>query len=187
MEKKQKLILWLSAILLAVLLSYFKSVTSADYPVTGTIAVSGEKVTCAVNKISHGNEDLKISLRTDVNSLNGFVVWHKSNAFKYDTLQLKKEKRFLSCSIPPPNPGTEILYQVFLRSNNSITQIPMGQTLQTKFWGFVPVSISSTLTLIFFSGCYSVSVLDYPISKLIQRQIHSQYLRSSRLVCMDYF
>lgn len=152
MEKKQKLILWLSAILLAVLLSYFKSVTSADYPVSGTIAVNGEKVTYAFDKIFRSKVDFKISLCTDSNKLNGFIIWHKNNSLKKDTIQLKKEKGFLSCSIPLQKPGTEILYRVFLQSNNSITQIPMGQTLRTKFWGFVPVSISSTLTLTFFLG-----------------------------------
>jgi len=152
MEKKQKLILWLSAILLAVLLSYFKSVTSPDFPVSGTTAVNGEKITYTFDKLFRGKEDLKISLRTDVNSLNGFVVWHKSNSFKHDTLQLKKEKGFLSCNIPLQKPETVISYRVFVKSKSSIIQIPTGQTLHTKFLGFVPVSISSTLIITLFFG-----------------------------------
>lgn len=150
--QKQKLILWLSAVLLAVLLSYFKSVTSADYPVSGTIAINGEKVTYAFDKKFNGKSDFKISLRTDSNKLTGFVVWYKNNSPIKDTVQLKKEDGFLSCSIPQQKPGTEILYKVFLQSNNSITQIPPGQMLQTKFWGFVPASISSTLIVTFFLG-----------------------------------
>ena len=171
MEKKQKLILWLSAIVLTVLLSYFKSVTSADYPVSGTIAVNGEQVTYAFNKIFRGKDNLKISLRTDANLLTGFTIWHKNNhalsvgrSSIKDTLQLKREKGFLSCSIPLQKPGTEILYQVFLQSNNSITQIPMGQTLRTKFWGFVPGSISSTFTITFFRVAFRlIEMLNYMI------------------------
>ena len=152
MEKKQKLILWLSAVLLAVLLSYFKSVTSADYPVSGTIAINGEKVTYAFDKKFNGKNDFKISLRTDSNKLTGLVVWYKNNSPIKDTAQLKKENGFLSCSIPLQKPGTEISYKVFLQSNHSIMQIPLGQMLRTTFWGFVPASISSTLIVTFFLG-----------------------------------
>jgi hypothetical protein len=152
MEKKQKLILWLSAILLAVLLSYFKSVTSSNFPVTGTTAVNGEKITYAFAKFFRGKEDLKISLRTDANSLNGFIVWQSKISSLKDTVQLKKEKGFLSCSIPLQKPKTEISYQVFVQSKSSIIQIPAGQTLHTTFLGFVPVSISSTLIITFFLG-----------------------------------
>lgn len=152
MEKKQKLILWLSAALLAVLLSYFKSVTSTDFPVTGTTAVNREKITYVFDKIFSGKGDFKISLRADANSLSGFAVWHKKYSDRNDTLQLKKEKGFLSCTIPIQKPKTEIFYQVFLESKNSITQIPAGQTLHTTFLGFVPRSISSTLIITFFFG-----------------------------------
>lgn len=152
MEKKQKLILWLSAMLLAVLLSYFKSVTSSDFPITGTTAVNGEKITYAFDKLFRGKEDLKISLRTDTNSLNGFVVWQSKSSILIDTVQFKKEKGFLSCKIPLQKPKTEISYRVFVQSKNSIIQIPAGQTLHTKFLGFVPLSISSTLVITFFLG-----------------------------------
>ncbi len=152
MEKKQKLILWLSAVLLAVLLSYFKSVTSSDFPITGTTVINGEKITYAFDKLFSGKEAFKISLRTDADSLKGFVVWHKNNSESNDTLILKKEKGFLSCNIPLQKPMTEISYRVFVQSKSSTIQIPKEQTLHTKFLGFVPRSISSTLILTFFFG-----------------------------------
>lgn len=152
MEKKQKVILWLSAIVLAVLLGYFKSVTSPHFPVTGTIAANGEKITYAFDKLFRGKDDYRISLRTDAKSLNGFVVWHKNNSFKLDTLQLRKEKGFLSCNIPLQKPETVISYRVFVRSKSSVIQIPTGQTLHTTFLGFVPSSISSTLIITLFFG-----------------------------------
>lgn len=152
MEKKQKVILWLSAMLVTVLLGYFKSVTSPDFPVSGTTVVNGEKITYAFEKHFGGKEAFKISLRTDVDSLNGFVVWgSKSSLFK-DTVQLKKEKGFFSCNIPLQKPMTEISYRVFVQSKNSITQIPAGQTLRTRFLGFVPRSITSTHILTLFFG-----------------------------------
>ena len=152
MEKKQKLILWLSAILLAVLLSYYKNVTSSDFPITGTTAVNGEKITYAFDKLFREKEDLKISVRTDADSLNGFVIWQSNISSLIDTIQFKKEKGFLSCNIPLQKPKTEISYRVFVQSNYSIIQIPAGQTLHATFLGFVPQSISSTLIITFFFG-----------------------------------
>lgn len=152
MEKKQKLILWLSALLLAVLLSYFKNVTSPDFPITGTTVINGEKITYAFDKLFSGKEAFKISLRTDGDSLKGFVVWRKTKSAKNDTVQLNNEKGFLSCNIPLQKPMTEILYRVSVQNKNSTIQIPTGKTLHTKFLGFVPRSISSTLVLTFFFG-----------------------------------
>lgn len=152
MEKKQKIILWFSALLITALLGYYKTVTSAEYPVTGTIAVSGEKVTYAFEKIFRGKDDFKISLRTDAKELTGSVVWRKEKTKAVDTLQLKKEKGWLLCSIPLQKPETEIVYNVFLYNKDSVIQIPFNQTLRTKFYGAAPASITSTFALTFFIG-----------------------------------
>ncbi|MFA6597537.1 MAG: hypothetical protein WCS69_07430 [Ignavibacteriaceae bacterium] len=152
MEKKQKIILWISAIVVAVLLSYFKNVTSEEYPITGTTAVDGEKVTYAFDKIYRGKEDFKISLRTDSEQINGSVIWWKTTSVIRDTVQLKKEKGFLSCSIPLQKPETEIWYKVYLHGKETTIQVPSTLTLHTKFLGFVPTSISSTFVLTFFLG-----------------------------------
>ena len=71
MKMKQNIILWLGAIVITFLSGYVESVTSPDYPITGTIGIDGKKLSYKLDKTATPEEGLDIILRTDIDSLTG--------------------------------------------------------------------------------------------------------------------
>lgn len=149
----KNIILWLAALLITLLAGYLRNVTSPEFPVSGTIGIDAQKVTYYFDKVSRDSSNYKIIIRSDLDSLSGYVVYREKKLHALaDTLIMTNESEFLTAEIPFPGIASSIVYEVFLQRGNDIYQVPKGRILEITFWGKIPLSIKVLFFLTFFVG-----------------------------------
>ncbi|QQS35274.1 MAG: hypothetical protein IPM56_13600 [Ignavibacteriales bacterium] len=150
---KQSIILWLGAIVITFLSGYVESVTSKNYPVTGTIGIEGKKVSYKFDKITTSELGLDILLRTDADSLRGYVECKFDTSMVWQSYPLKEELQILKTHISIPKDIKQIIYRVVLfhKQNRTILQDRNEPVLLTVK-GRVPKMIDTFFYLFLFCG-----------------------------------
>lgn len=150
---KQTIILWTAALFITLLAGYTKNVTGPEFPVSGTIGIDGKKVTYYFEKIIRDSSSFKISIRCDIDSVKGIVLFSKVNSNNsWDTILLSNQNRLLVGEIPYPGPLKKIFYKVELEKNGKKYFIPTKKEEEIIFMGKVPITMKVLLFITFFFG-----------------------------------
>ena len=152
---KNEIILWISSLILVFLISYFKNVTSPDYPITSTVGIEGKKVSYKLDKVCFEKQFYKNIILSDVEELTGKLIWIKDN-IRFER-EYKKIDRGLECSIPILKPGKRIKYKVELTYGEKTFEIPSEGYVTLTFWGNIP-SAENGLVFIFLFGGLFISI-----------------------------
>lgn len=161
---KQSIILWLGAFVITFLCGYLHSITSENYPVSGSFGIGLKKVSYFFDKVWERNENYEVIIRTDVDSLKGKVKWRKKNQnLNWNEITMTSADEALIAEIPHQQPRTIIEYKVILNYKDSTYTLPYSGNAEMKFLGAVPKSIQIFAFLSLFGGLlFSVrTALDY--------------------------
>jgi len=146
---KKTIILWLGALVITFLAGYLNSVTSPDFPVSGTVGYGKKKVTYYFEKEYSGKQPYSIMLRTDIPEVNGYILRYGS---MNDTIPLKYADNKLTASFDSVAIGTTLAYNVVLNYDGVERKIPEGVSVQTTVHGFIPKTIKVLYFLTLFGG-----------------------------------
>jgi hypothetical protein len=146
---KNEFILWLGSVILVFLIGYIKNVTDKDYPITGTFGIEGKKVSYKLDKISYDKTSYKNIVITDIDGLEGKLIWVKNGLQK--EVSYKQIGRGLECEIPWLSPGQQINYKVVLTYGEKTFEIPSEGFTTLTFYGSIPSGVK-ILTFIFLYG-----------------------------------
>ncbi len=149
---KQIFILWISAIIITFLSSYFRIVTSSNYPVSGITSINGHKINYMFDKINYGKDKKEVKIKVDDKKLKGWVIFKKAGENNRDTIQLNYLNNFLIGYFNNYNPGTKIFYTVQIFSEGQKIIIPANGFLSLTYSGKIPDSILSVFYLTLIGG-----------------------------------
>lgn len=151
---KQNIILWVSAAIITFLSGYLESITSPDYPVTGTIGIESKKLSYKLDKVANPIDDLKLLLRTEVDSLLGQVEYRiiqPKGGWK--KIPLKSAERILRALVPIPADAERIEYRLRLyKQNREFVIQNKNQPVILSVKGKVPGMVNTLFYLFLFSG-----------------------------------
>lgn len=158
---KKVIILWLGAFFITFLAGYLNSVSSPDFPVSGTIGFGKKKVTYFFEKEYSDRQPYKIMLRTDIPEMRGYILRYTDAGA--DTIPLVYSQNKLTAAFDSVAPGTVLKYNVVLENEGKISTIPAGLTVETSVKGFIPKTIKVLYFLTLFGGVLLAvrSGLDY--------------------------
>lgn len=140
---KQAFILWTTAAVITFLTGYIQNRFSPYYPVSGSIAIDGHKVSYFLHKIAKANKDHSIFIRTDLENMKGVLKWKKNGENeKWVTDSLTYSNGALSTVILKQNALTKIAYEIVIEHNAKAFYLPDTSRQELLFLGSVPASIS---------------------------------------------
>lgn len=148
---KEALILWLSAIVIVFLTSYFKIVFSENYPISGTFGVDGKKVTYKMDKYVYG-DSYKLIIRTDEPELEGFIYFKEKDSLYFTQKKLSYDKGVLFYDIQKEAAENIIYYYCELKKGEKIYRIPVSDYVQFTFYGKIPAAINILFNLLLYGG-----------------------------------
>ena len=150
--KKNAIILWIASIVTTFLSIYLSNLIDRDYPVTGTLGIGGQKVSYRFEKISYGNEDYKLIIRTDLEDLSGKLFWKNKADKMWQSEQLQKSDLVLTGFIPSLRPGQSLVYFSALYYKDKKYVIPDNQKVSLTFFGKIPVAVTVLEFLLLYLG-----------------------------------
>ncbi len=127
-------------------------IASADYPVTGTIGIEGEKVSYRFEKVYYGNDDYIFSVRSDLKELTGKYFYKLQDDSIWISRELVKDNFLLTGILPKQKPETVLYYYVELYSKDITTVITVNKYAQIKFFGKIPVVVDILRFVFLFGG-----------------------------------
>ena len=139
---KQSLILWTGAFVISFLFGFANRLISPEYPVTGSFGINMKKVIYKFEKVYRGNDDYKIVLGTEVDSLNGNIMWRiKDSNSGWNIVPMKFSGNTLTGDIPHQSPSTLIEYKVKVWKDSQTFYLPRNNKITMKYLSRVPSSI----------------------------------------------
>ncbi len=149
---KQNLILWTAAFIITFLSGFLDSISSPNYPVSGTIGVGGEKVSYKFDKIHHGNQPYKFIIRTDIDTLEGKIEYKAKEETNWKTVTLKSADNILYGQIPAQEAGAELEYRAVIFHINKNYFLPSQKPVSIKFFGKISPFINALYFFTLFLG-----------------------------------
>ncbi|MGB8319489.1 MAG: hypothetical protein WCE54_15250 [Ignavibacteriaceae bacterium] len=139
---KQTIILWTGAFVISFLFGFANRLISPEYPVTGSFGINMKKVIYKFEKVYRGNDNYKIVLGTEVDSLNGSIMWRvKDSNSGWNASPMKFSANTLTGVIPHQPPSTLVEYRVKVWKDSRTFYLPLNGKVIMKYLGSVPSSI----------------------------------------------
>jgi len=139
---KQSLILWTGAFVISFLFGFASRLISPEYPVTGSFGINMKKVIYKFEKVYRGDDNYKIVIGTEVDSLNGNILWRlKVSNSGWNVEPMKFSGNSLTGVIPHQSPSTLVEYRIKVWKDNQIFYLPRNGKITMKYLNSVPSSI----------------------------------------------
>jgi hypothetical protein len=149
---KQNIILWLGTLIIVFLAGYLNNVTDSDYPVSGTIGVSGEKVSYNFVKKYYTNTPCPVVIRSDIKADDGYLLWRYNGGNEWKRIKMTQKGDIISAKLPVFNVNSHIAYKAVIIKNNKSYDLPPGNTVPLHFTGKIPSTILVLYYLTLFGG-----------------------------------
>ncbi len=139
---KQSLILWTGAFVITFLFGFTNRLISPEYPVTGSFGINMKKVIYQFEKVHRGNDNYKIVVGSEVDSLNGSILWRIKNSNSgWNVAPMEFSGNTLTGEIPHQLPSTLVEYRVKIWKDGKKFYIPLNGKITMKYLSNVPSSI----------------------------------------------
>jgi hypothetical protein len=148
----KKLILWTAAVIITFLTAFVHQRLSPYYPLSGSIAVDGERVTYLFNKIQYGKDTMQVLIRKDIDGLKGNLFWKYEDEDEWKKTQLTESGKFLKAHIKPHKSGAKIEYHSELVYKEKMYDLPPGQNAKVYIAGRRPAAVMYNLYFFLFGG-----------------------------------
>jgi hypothetical protein len=127
-------------------------ITSADYPITGTIGIEGKKVSYRFEKVCYENDDYIFSIRSDLKELTGKYFYKLNYDSIWTSKELLKDNFLLTGILPKQKPETKLQYYAELRYKDNIISIPDKKYVQITFFGKIPIVVNILQFFFLYGG-----------------------------------
>jgi hypothetical protein len=145
---KNKIILWLSSIVIVFVASYLKTIFSDNYPVSGTIGIDGLKLTYKLDKEGFGDKH-KLLLRSDKKDVTASAIIQKDSLIKFDFYD---DGIFLITELDRKITGKEFSYYIVITNQNKDYRVPTVGEINFIFYGRISKMLSGMYYLFLFIG-----------------------------------
>ena len=147
---KNQIILWLSSLAILFLIGYVKSVTNADFPITGTFGIEGKKVSYKLDKVCYEKGFYRNIIISDIEGIRASFIWRINN--QQCETAYNKIDRGLECKIPIQKPGQEIKYKVVIKHREKTFEIFENEFIPLMFWGHIPSPVKILFSILLYGG-----------------------------------
>ena len=139
---KQSLILWIGAFVISFLFGFWNRITSPEYPVAGSFGIDMKKVTYKFDKIYRGNDNYKVVVGSEADSLKGNILWRKKGSNEgWNIEPMNFSGNVLSGEIPHQKPSSIVEYRVKVWKDKNVYYLPRIGKVTLKYLSNVPSSI----------------------------------------------
>ena len=152
---KNEIILWSSSLIIVFLIGYAKSVTSENYPITGTFGIEGKKVSYKLDKESFTKIYYSNIIISDIDGIDAKLLLKNDNS--QNEIGYTLTNMGLECQILKLKPGQSIQYKIIIKHKDNTYEIPENDFVTLTFWGSVPFPVQ-LLNFIFLYGGLLLSV-----------------------------
>lgn len=149
--KKKNWILWVPAIIIVLVAGSLNSITSSDYPVSGTIGADGKKVTYYFERNVQAGNDYRVLIRTDNPEITGYLEMRNSRTDSILRRDLVKGEGILESMVPGGASGDSLFLDVYIKLRDSVFQVPKETTLSIFVTGKIPIGISILYSVTLFA------------------------------------
>lgn len=161
---KNNIILWLGTFIITFLAGYMHSVTGPNYPVSGTIGITGQKVTFKFDKIYRGYDSYIVFILSDVKDVKAFLLWkdvssiHITNSIQkqppssWNRVTMSDSGAFIMGKIPKHSPYNKVAYRVELNYDGKQYYLPEDKPVTMEFLGYVKPSVMNIFYFVLFGG-----------------------------------
>jgi len=139
---KKSIWLWLIAIVLTLVLSYFQRMTGPTYPVSGEVTVDGKQIKYNFDR-SHGGEgDHTVEINIDDETICAELYWkkYKTND-KWTSVVMTNQDGKIFASLPHQPPAGKLVYHVMIQKELEVVTLPEEGEVVIRFKGDVPAAI----------------------------------------------
>ena len=141
--RRTSALLWVAALLVAVVLGYFQRTTGPTYPVRGSVALGGSDVAYRLPRAHGGDGGLRIRLAGVGGTVRGEVEWRR---FPTDerwqrVAMAPTPSGDLAAEIPHQPPAGKVEYRLLLEDDDGETALPAHGTVVARFRGDVPAGV----------------------------------------------
>lgn len=151
---KQNVILWVCTGIILFVASYYKTVTSQYYPVSGSFGIEREIITFKFDKIFRGDGAFPVIIRTDKKGISGYLSWRKENETTWNRSDLLQGNGALKSSIPGQFPFTILYYKAVLFYKENSFTIPRNRPVKLEFRNKISPSADSLFYFFLFGGIF---------------------------------
>jgi len=139
---KRNILFYTSAAVITYLLSVLASALTAQFPITGTVGIEGEKVSYLFPREIHSKNGYTLVIRSDADSLTGSIdLLMNNDPTTAQRIEMKNEGNNLIGYLPHSAAGSKLYYTVTLEKNGLNYQIPPSETIITQYWSKVPTTL----------------------------------------------
>ena len=150
---KQQIILWAGALVITIIFTFLLRTISPEKPVTGTVEFGNEKVAYKFDKVYRSDDDYKVMLFSDIDSLQADLEYKDSNSGKgWIKVPMENKNGMLTANIPKHPTQSLVDYRVTLKYEDQTFIVPRKDGLTIKFLGRVSPQIMFWFYVAMFGG-----------------------------------
>lgn len=128
----KNIILWISALVITFVIGYLNSVTGSGLPLSGTFGIEGNKITYRFDTEYDGKQPVPVTIRTDIDSIKGIILFREESAGVWDTSVMKYNQGMLEGSMEIKSVPRNAEYRAELYFNGKTYKIPNEGTVHIK-------------------------------------------------------
>lgn len=132
-------LLWVVAIIIALISSVYQRMTGPTYPLKGSIDIQGTAVEFKLKRSEVVSQDVVISLDVPDESITGYVTFRRYKSYDELTIiHLQRKNYVLETSLPRQPPAGKLMYSVYLVRNGKSVSLSGDEPVILRYKGFVP-------------------------------------------------
>jgi len=152
---KRSVIFWILAFIITAASATYQRMTGPTYPMRGSVLFHGKQINYNFDRSQGGTSGYSVKLKTDDNSITGFVEWKR---FKTGDVWTKTQMNFaegeLSADLPNQPPAGKLVYRVILRDAEKQIVLPEGDPVVIRFKGDVPAAVLIVHVIAMFGAMF---------------------------------
>ena len=153
MKKNQTLIIWISAFIFTVLLSYYQRTTGPTYPVSKKIMIGDTKIKYKLPTSADCGADQAVRITAPDTSVHGeFVFKRYKSSDEWSTVPMSRESDKLVSMIPQQPFAGKVIYRITLVKNGRNFPLHDGKDVIIRFKRSVPLAILIFHIFFIFGG-----------------------------------
>jgi hypothetical protein len=152
--QKNNIILWVAAFVITFLVIFLANLLDKEYPISGTFGIENKKVSYRFEKKHFGNDDVKVIIRTEIDSIKGKLFWKNKLKNEWAVVELKDSALLLKANVPAQDPLQTIEYYVELNYDNKKNLLPDNKKVDLIFYGKISPVLNVLRYLLLYVGLF---------------------------------
>lgn len=136
---KNKVILWIMAILITLSSAILQRLTGPTHPIRGKIEHDQSFIKYKLARSHGGFEDHQVKIEVPDTTISGQLIYKRYKTDDPDTsISMRREGAYLVAELPHQPPAGKLMYKIDLLSKNRTISLPDDEPVIIRFKGAVP-------------------------------------------------